>query len=225
MSYTLDIPIILGASQTGLNLKAQLVDSSLSNVGSEITGAVAEVGGGVYLAHLTAIPNNHRGGVSFYTGTLPSGFKAFAGINPQEAEYTDVKTSSVSGGGGGSDALQRTAAIRVSDQDEDSEDIFITIGDSYSTANGRPIPFLDTKATWPDLDVGTVKFYAQDLVVDAVVVTAIDTPKEVKVELTSEQTAGLVVARSRYSIRHVLDDSPDEVETLAQGRVIVKANP
>lgn len=223
MSYTLDIPIILGASQTGLTIKAQLVDSSLSNVGSEITGAVAEVGGGVYLAHLTAIPNNHRGGVSFYTGTLPSGFKAFAGINPQEAEYTDVKTSSISGGG--SDALQRTAAIRVSDQDEDSEDIFITIGDSYSIANGRAIPFIDAKATWPDLDVGTVKFYAQDLVVDAVVVNAIDTPKEVKVELTSEQTSGLVVARSRYSIRHVLDDSPDEVETLAQGRIIVKANP
>jgi hypothetical protein len=223
--YTLDFSINLGASQTGLVLKAQLVNTVGVNVGSEITTTFTEIGIGQYLAHLTAIPDGHRGGVKFYEGSLPSGLKAFAAINPEEAENTDVKTSSVEGGGGGSDALQRTQAIRVSDQDEDSEDIYIVQGDSYSSDNGRAFPFLDVKSLWPDLDAGTVQFYAQGTAIDATVVTATGNNKEVKVELTSAETAALDVGRSRYSVRHVLDGSPDDVETLAQGRLIVKATP
>lgn len=222
--YTLTVGINLGASQTGLTLKAQLFADG-SPVGSEVTTGFTEDGSGDYSWKYTAFPDGFRGIVKFYTGTLPSGYKARAVINPQEAEYTDVKTSSVSGGGGGSDALQRTDAIRVSDQQTDSEDIYITQGDSYSTDNGRAIHFLDIKGLWPDLDTGTVKFFVQDAEVTATVVTATDIVKEVKVELTSEDTAGLAVARSKYSLRHILSGSPDEVETLAQGRTIVKANP
>lgn len=226
--YTLDIPIVLTASQTGLVLKAQLVNSAGANVGSEITGAVVEIGGGNYLAHLTAIPDGHRGGVKFYTGSLPSGLKAFAAINPEEAENTDVKTSSVEGGGGGGDALQRTQAIRVSDQQDNSEDLYLVIGDSYTTDNGRAVHFLDAKGLWPDLDEGTVEFLIQGTSIDAEVVTATGTGKEVKVELTSTDTAGLLVGKSRYQLRHVLaqvDPTPDDVETLATGRLIVKATP
>jgi hypothetical protein len=222
--YTLDFSINLGASQTGLTLKAILVNSSNVDVGSEMTSGFSEIGFGQYLFHCTTIPDAHRGGIKFYTGTLPTGLKAFAAINPQEAEFTDVKTSSISGGGGG-DSLQRTAAIRVSDQQEDSEDIFITIGDSYSTDNGRAIHFLDVNGLWPDLDEGTVKFFVQDEEVTATVVTATDIVKEVKVELTSTVTAALAVARSRYTVRHILTGSPDEVEVLAQGKAIVKDNP
>jgi hypothetical protein len=227
MAYTLDFAINLGASQTGLVLKAQLVNTSGANVGSEITTTFTEIGFGQYLGHLTGIPDGHRGGVIFYTGSLPSGFKAFAAINPEEAENSDVKTSSVEGGGGGSDALQRTDAIRVSDQQKDSDDIYLTIGDSYSTDNGRAHHFLDVKSLWPDLDEGTVKFYAQDSIIDATVVTATGNNKEIKVELTSEDTADLAVGKSRYSVRHILaqvDPTPDDVETLAQGRLICKEN-
>lgn len=226
--YTLDFAINLGASQTGLTLKAILVNSTGVVVGSEITTTFTEIGLGQYLAHLTAIPDSFRGGIKFYTGTLPSGLRAFSAINPQEAEFSDVKTSSVSGGGGGSDSLQRTQAIRVSDQLNNSDDIYLTVGDSYSTDNGRAIHFIDIKALWPDLDAGTVKFYAQDSIIDATVVTATSTPKEVKVELTSAQTAALSVGKSRYSLRHVIDQvspTPDDVETLAQGRLTVKENP
>jgi hypothetical protein len=224
MAYTLDINILLGASQTGLTLKAQLVGPTGVNVGSEITGAVTEIGGGNYLAHLTAIPDGHRGAVLFYTGTLPSGLKAVAAINPQEAEFSDVKTSSISGGGGG-DALQRTQAIRVSDQQENSDDIYIVIGDSYTTDNGRAVHFLDVKGLWPDLNEGELEFLIQGTSIEADAVTATGTGKEVKVELSSEDTAALVVGKSRYQLRHVLDGTPDEVETLATGRLIVKATP
>jgi hypothetical protein len=225
MAYTLDFSINLGASQTGLTLKAQLVNTSGADVGSEISAGFTEIGFGQYLAHLTAIPDGHRGGVKFYTGTLPTGLKAFAAINPEEAENSDIKTSEVESGGGGGDSLQRTAAIRVSDQQADSDDIYLTIGDSYSTDNGRALHFLDVKSLWPDLDAGEVNFYVQDSVIQAEVVEDTGNNKEVKVELSSTDTAELVVGKMRYSLRHVLDGTPDEIETLAQGRVIVKANP
>lgn len=221
--YTQDVAIILGASQTGLTLKAILVDSTGVAVGSEITTGFTEIGGGNYLAHLTAIPDGHRGGVKFYTGTLPTGLKAFAAINPEDAENLDAKVSSISGGG--SDSLQRTDAIRVSDQLGESDDIYLTKGDSYSTDNGRALEFLDVKSLWPDLDAGSVKFYAQGSAIDATVVTATGNNKEVKVELASTDTDALSVGKSRYSVRHILDGTPDEVETLAHGRLIVKANP
>lgn len=225
--YTLLVGIQLGASQTGLTLKARLYTDGVA-VGSEVTAGFTEEGMGAYSWKYTAFPDGFRGTVRFYTGTLPTGFKAFTAINPQEAEFTDVKTSSVEGGGGGSDELQRTQAVRVSDQLNNSDDVYLTVGDSYSTDNGRAIHFIDVKALWPDLDAGTVKFYAQDSIIAATVVTATGTPKEVKVELTSAQTAALSVGKSRYSLRHVIDQvspTPDDVETLAQGRLIVKENP
>jgi hypothetical protein len=222
--YTLLIPVVLGTSQIGLTLKAQLYNSLGVAVGAEITTGFVERGKGNYTWLYASFPDGFRGTVDFYTDTLPTGLKAIAGINPEEAENTDVKTSSVEGGGGG-DALQRTEAIRVSDQLGESDDIYLTRGDSYSTDNGRALPFLDVKSLWPDLDEGSVKFYAQSSIIDAVVVTATGAVKEVKVELTSEESAALSIGKSRYSVRHVLDASPDDVETLAHGRLIVKANP
>lgn len=221
--YTADISINLGASQTGLTLKAILVNTVGADVGAEILTGFTEIGFGQYLWHYAAFPDSHRGGVKFYTGTLPAGLKAFVAINPEELENTNVKTSTVSAGGG--DELQRNEAIRVSDQLGESDDIYLTLGDSYSTDNGRAIHFLDVKSLWPDLDVGSVKFYAQSSIIDAVVVTATGAVKEVKVELTSSETAALAVGKSYYSVRHVLDGTPDDVETLARGRLIVRSNP
>jgi hypothetical protein len=94
MAYTLDFSIALGGSQTGLTLEAQLVNTAGANVGAAIGTGFTEMGLGNYLWHTTAIPDSHRGGVKFQ---LSGGgaLKAFASINPQEAENTDVKTSTV----------------------------------------------------------------------------------------------------------------------------------
>lgn len=90
MSYTLSIPILLGSSQTGLTLKAQLVDTAGSNVGAAITTGFVEIAGGNYL--LTAsIPDGHRGGIKILKSD--NTFMAFGAINPEEAENTDAKTS------------------------------------------------------------------------------------------------------------------------------------
>lgn len=91
MAYTLDISLALGSSQTGLTLSAQLVDTAGVNVGAAVTTGFVEVGAGNYLWHYTAFPDGHRGGVAFSAAET---LKAFVAINPQEAENTDVKTSS-----------------------------------------------------------------------------------------------------------------------------------
>ena len=90
MPYTLSFSLALGSSQTGLTLKAQLVDTAGADVGSEITTGFVEAGAGNYLFTSSAIPAGHRGGVKFYTGTLPTGLKAFAAINPEETEAADA---------------------------------------------------------------------------------------------------------------------------------------
>lgn len=86
MAYTLDFAIVLPSSQTGLTLEAQLVDTSGVNVGAAITTGFTEIGVGNYLWDgASAIPDNHRGGVKFQL--LSAGaLKAFAPINPEEAE-------------------------------------------------------------------------------------------------------------------------------------------
>jgi hypothetical protein len=95
VAYTLDFSIALGGGNTGLTLTAQLVDTGGANVGSSVSTGFTEIGAGNYLWHYAAFPDGHRGGVVFKSGAT---VKAFAAINPQEAENTDIKTSAVSAG-------------------------------------------------------------------------------------------------------------------------------
>lgn len=105
MSYTLDISLALGGSKTGLTLNAQLVDSSLSNVGSAISSGFSEVGNGYYLWHYSSFPDSFRGGVKFYQQGSPSTILSFVSINPQEAENVDQKISDISVGSGSSSEI------------------------------------------------------------------------------------------------------------------------
>jgi hypothetical protein len=89
MAYASCTSIALGASQTGLTLKAQLVDADGVNVGSEITTGFTEIANGYYLWYYDGFPDGHRGGVKFLTtGNV---FKAFHSINPEEGENLDAK--------------------------------------------------------------------------------------------------------------------------------------
>ena len=93
MSYTLSVSLALGSSQTVLSLKAQLVDTAGADVGGEVATGFVEIGLGNYLWTYASFPDAFRGGVKFYTGVAPGTLKAFVGINPEEAENTDAKTS------------------------------------------------------------------------------------------------------------------------------------
>ncbi len=85
MAYTLSFALSLGSSQTGLTLKAQLVDTAGSAAGSEVTTGFVEFGAGNYGWTYADFTDGFRGFVEFYTGTLPAGLKTVAGVNPEES--------------------------------------------------------------------------------------------------------------------------------------------
>ena len=87
MSYTLDFSVALGSGSTGLSLKAQLVNSAGTNVGSEVTSGFTEIGAGNYLWSGT-IPDDHQGGVIFMDQDDDS-VLAFSDINPPSGGTVD----------------------------------------------------------------------------------------------------------------------------------------
>ena len=93
MAYTLDFSLALGSSKTGLTMAAQLVDTTGTNTGSEITSGFAEIGQGFYQWHYAAFADSFRGGVKFYEDGQTGTILGFAAINPEEAENADAKTS------------------------------------------------------------------------------------------------------------------------------------
>jgi hypothetical protein len=112
MSYTLDFGLALGPTQTGLTLRAQIVDTAGVSVGSAVSTGFTEIGNGFYLWHYASIPDAHRGGVKFYDNADPTTILAFAAINPEEGEYTDQKSSTIESDvwGYASRTLTQTAA-------------------------------------------------------------------------------------------------------------------
>lgn len=97
MAYTLDFSLALGLGKSGLSdLRAQLVDTAGSNVGSAVSTGFVEIGtSGNYLWHYASIPDSHRGGVKFYSLADSSTILAFTAINPEEAENTNTKISTL----------------------------------------------------------------------------------------------------------------------------------
>lgn len=91
MAYTLDIGLALGTGKAGLNdLHAQLVNTSGEAVGSAISTGFTEIGQGNYLWHCTTLPDNHRGGVRFYSAATPGTVLAFGAINPEDSELVAI---------------------------------------------------------------------------------------------------------------------------------------
>lgn len=64
MSYTLSIGLCW-ASQTGLSLRAKLVQTN-GSLGGEISSGFVEIGSGFYLWTYADFPADFRGGVKFY---------------------------------------------------------------------------------------------------------------------------------------------------------------
>lgn len=94
MSYTLSYSLNLGPAYAATaDLRAQLVDTSGANVGSAISAGFVIIGNGFHLWTYASMPDDHRGGVKFYSNAASSTVLGFLSVNPEEAEYTDVKTS------------------------------------------------------------------------------------------------------------------------------------
>lgn len=94
MSYELNIPLTLGLANIGItDMRAQLVDSLGVDSGTAISAGFVEIGSGHYLWNYASFSDGFRGGVKFYKNSAPSALLGFTAINPEEAEYTDAKTS------------------------------------------------------------------------------------------------------------------------------------
>lgn len=151
MAYTLDFNLALGAGNAGLTLAAQLLDTTGANVGSAVTTGFFEVGGGNYLWHYAAFPDGHRGGVKF--STSPGGvLKAFAAINPQDAENLDIKVSTrqpiIAGAGANSVTitLQTSGAVPIPGQNvtvKNSAETAVIAGPVLTNASGQAVFALD----------------------------------------------------------------------------------
>lgn len=83
MAFQLCIAISLGSAKAGLTLKAQLVDSAGSNVGSAVTTGFSERAGGMYLWNYASFPDAFRGIVEFRDNGS-SELYAIEQVNPEE---------------------------------------------------------------------------------------------------------------------------------------------
>lgn len=91
MSYTLTFTGDFGPESTGATMRCQLYDSAGSASGGALSGVV-ELGSTGVFQYTATLTDGFRGSLVMYEladATNRAGF----GINPQEAENTDVKTS------------------------------------------------------------------------------------------------------------------------------------
>ena len=240
MSYRITADIQLRPSQTGLTLKAQLVDAVGVNVGGAITTGFAEIGRGSYLWDYSAIPDGHRGGVKILNAADDT-LVAFASIAPESAENIDAKVSSrlaassytapdnatISAIAGYVDT--EVAAIKAKTDTlgagrvttvspvSVSGDMQIIRGDDYAADDGasRVFEWSDDESVWPDLEGATITFKCKSVEAEATFVEG--TPNKIRLELSTTDTSGLPVGRPRFSIVATLAN--EHVVTLIVGSI------
>lgn len=178
MAYTLTFSLALGSSQTGLTLSAQLKDTTGANVGGAITTGFYEVGLGNYTWTYASIPDAHRGLVVFSAAGV---VKAIAAINPEEAENTDVKTSTRAVAG----------SVTVSSPVSAAGNITVVRGDDYKQVDGRALSFTLTNA--PSITGATLKFTAvnRSTGTTLVLTPTVTSATAFYAEMTKAQTATL----------------------------------
>lgn len=92
MAYTINLTFAFGAGNTGLTLNGKLFDATGAQVGSTITSGFVEMGTGGSYSYLATIPDGQAGTFVAYKSTDAT-VSACVGVNPQECENTDAKTT------------------------------------------------------------------------------------------------------------------------------------
>lgn len=87
--YPLTFALSLGLSQTGLTLKARLLDETGTPVGGFITSGFSERGRGLYLFSYASIPDDFQGAVEF-TDDGAEVVVAIAEVNPPTEPEVDL---------------------------------------------------------------------------------------------------------------------------------------
>jgi hypothetical protein len=240
MAQTLNIPLALGSSKAGLNLRAQLFDDAGANVGAPVTTGFSERGGGSYVWHYAAFPDDFTGGVDFFDDETDE-FMASTALNT--ADFGS------SGGGGGATveeilgaelgsfpsntpggALQKigVGVIKTTDVVTPGGDIHLFVGDSYLAEHNNALEFTDDDGAWPDLTDLNIHFFVQGLDIEAEAIVPTGPNKKIRVELHHADTIQLEAVKTQYAIKIIYEgesDDPDEPVTIVEGRSIVKKAP
>lgn len=92
MAYESVTSLILGTSQVGLNLVAQIIDSKGVSFGSPIETGFVEIGNGNYIWTYSNFQDDFRGAVKFYAKESPLNIITVVPINSEEIQYVkDIK--------------------------------------------------------------------------------------------------------------------------------------
>jgi len=220
MAYTLDFSLALGGSKTSLTLNAQLVDTSGTNSGAAISTGFAEIGNGYYLWHYAAFADAFRGGVKFYESGVPGTILAFAAINPEEAENTDVKTSTRSDGTG---VTLADDAITAAKYDETTA-FPVTSADTGATqiarvgADGDTLETLSDQIDGAATAAGVWSYTTRTLTQSAASVTSSVTGTDItltKADSFSASLTGLASNSGYTSIWFTVKDDLDDADSAA----------
>jgi hypothetical protein len=241
MAQSLNITVNLRASQSGLNLRAQLFNNSFVDVGAPVTTGFSERGAnGVYGWHYAAYPDGFTGGVDFFDDDTDEyltsvmineadfGAEAGGGASVEDILSADDLNSYPSGSVGAALGKIGVGRISVTSVVTPGGDTHLYIGDSYTAEHSNALDYTDELGNWPDLTDLDVHFYVQGLDVEAEVITPTGENKLIRVELTSAQTATLTAQKAQYSLKIVypgVDPAPDEYVTITEGRAIIKQSP
>lgn len=215
MSYISTIGVSLGQSQTGLSLAAQIINTTGGIIADNITGGFYELGLGTYLFTYQYFPDDFRGAVKFLNRGNGSGLMAVTAMNPQEVEYSDVKTSTR--------ALpysQMVQPIFSIPTTADNAALQLRLSDDYEASENRNIDISGT--SWPVLTGSTVT-----LLINGYNSGANSTPfsktltiltaSSVRIELTKEELASIGAGRFEYEIYTTLTNG--NVITLVTGDI------
>ena len=242
MVFSLITGVPLSTSQTGLTLAAQLIDTAGTNVGSSVSTGFYEIGQGLYQWYYASYPDGFRGSVVFKSGST---VVASVPINPQEAEYTDVKASTLpaliwnvltSGlttvGSVGKLLVSKLGLIGTGRIDTDGPVtaggvVKLSIGADYLSAHGNALVWTDTEDVLPDLTGATILFEqgAMSGSTNGVAVVA-STNGDGHTVLTAQPTHGktalLLSGKYNYSVTATYTATGDVVP-LVRGPLIVSA--
>jgi hypothetical protein len=213
---SLTLPIILLPHNTGLTLKAQLLDGDFENVGSVVTTGFSEIGDGRYLWAYASYPDGFSGGVNIIDDADESVI-AYADITPADFLTNEQIAALVNLG---------SAEIVIASPVQNAGYVEIVQGDSYFNGDGRALSFSLTNC--PDLTAADVVFTARQktntanaISVEGDVVTATGDTKVVRFELSSDDTEDAKVGNESYIFDIQATLANEHIVTLARGRMTV----
>lgn len=193
MSYPLSFSLSFGSGRAGIlsDLRAQLIDTTGSNVGGVISSGFIEVGTGNY-AFLASIPTSHRGGLTFYRNSNNE-ILAYASINPEDDEFAST-INALNG-----------SEIEIVGPVLKGGATVIVAGDAYLASDNRALIYTPASdSTWPNLTGATVLWLASSLSIPATIINPAGPNKRLSVNLTALNTTSLMPPTNHPTVSYRL---------------------